>query len=96
MLPQLGQQAGLRVDGLDVSLLVLAVVLHGKHLLGGQVRAEVDGAKTSSGIGSVRGVVVAALEVVGVLAHRQDVLLVTEREEERERESEREMRKIER
>ena len=86
MLPQLGQQAGLRVDGLDVSLLVLAVVLHGKHLLGGQVRAEVDGAKTSSGIGSVRGVVVAALEVVRVLAHRQDVLLVTEREEERERE----------
>ena len=62
-----------------MSLLVLAVVLHCKHLLGGQVRAEVDGAKTSSGIGSVRGVVVTVLEVVGVLAHRQDVLLVRER-----------------
>ena len=60
-------------------LLILAVVLHGKHLLGGQVRAEVDGAKTSSGIGGVRGIVVAPLEVVGVLAHSQDVLLVRER-----------------
>ena len=44
-----------------MSLLVLAVVLHGKHLLGGQIRAEVDGAKTSSGIWSVRGIVVTAL-----------------------------------
>ena len=71
-----------------MSLLVLAVVLHGKHLLGGQVRAEVDGAKTSSGIGSVRGILVAPLEVVGVLAHHQDVLLVREREGGRERERE--------
>jgi len=73
MVPQTREQRCLLVDAVDEKVLVLAVLLDGKHVVCGQVLAEADGPETSACI-CIVGVVVSPLEVLVVRANRQNIL----------------------